>query len=393
MSSLNVLFLQEGVLDSGAVMGHASYQHSIRAGLRGLPDVNARFAGLPSMGRSSRRLATGFPLLRGLDLDLQTVRWHAIQAHAARRVLREKLAEAPADAAVVKSHSIAMGLLREMDRLPILPVVDVTVWDWRAMGIWRTVRAYSRAMVRPSEAAERMLFERAPLVLALTEWAREGVLRSCPTANVVQHHPGIDIEHYRPAERQADDDVKRVLFVGGRFRSKGGFDLIEALSPRLGRDVVLDVVTAEEVPDAPGVRVHRLSAGDERLLGLYQQADLFCLPTYGDSNPWVLLEAMACGTPVVSTKLGAIDELLGHGEAGVVHRAGDLDALRAAVDELLDDPAARRELGIRARARCEREFDARRQVPLLVELLRGVVAGDARRCAAAAVAAGPPAAA
>jgi glycosyltransferase involved in cell wall biosynthesis len=392
VSSLNVLFLQEGVLDSGAVMGHASYQHSIRAGLPGVPDVNARFAGLPPMGRFSRRFATGFPLLRGLDLDLQTVRWHAIQAHAARRVLREELSKAPADVAVVKSHSIAMGLLREMDRLPVVPVVDVTVWDWRAMGIWRAVRRYSRATVRPSETAERMLFERAPLVFALTEWAREGVLRACPSANVVHNHPGIDLEHYRPAERQGDD-TKRVLFVGGRFRSKGGFDLIEALSPRLGRDVVLDIVTAEDVPDVPGARVHRLSAGDQRLLELYQQADLFCLPTYGDSNPWVLLEAMACGTPVVSTHVGAIDELLGHGEAGVVHRPGDIDALRAAATALLDDPDARRELGARARARCEREFDARRQVPLLVKLLRQAVSGDARDPAAAEVAARPPAAA
>ncbi|HET8674093.1 MAG TPA: glycosyltransferase family 4 protein [Thermoleophilaceae bacterium] len=389
--SLNLLFLQEGVLGAGAVMGHASYQNSIRAGLPGVPDVNARFAGLPSMGPSSRRFATGFPLLGGLDLDLQTVRWHAIQAHAARRVVRDELAGTPTDVVVVKSHSIAMGLLREMERVAIVPVVDVTVWDWRAMGIWRPVRAYSRAMVRPSETAERMLFERAPLVVALTEWAREAVLRACPTAAVVRHHPGIDLEHYRPAERQGDDK-KRVLFVGGRFRAKGGFDLIEALSPRLGRDVTLDAVTAEDVPDTPGVRVHRLSAGDPRLLELYQQADLFCLPTYGDSNPWVLLEAMACGTPVVSTNVGAIDELLGQGEGGVVHRAGDIDALRAAATGLLDDPDARRELGAHARARCEREFDARRQVPILVELLRGLVSGDAAGNVPAQVPALPPAA-
>jgi glycosyltransferase involved in cell wall biosynthesis len=369
MGSLSVLFLQEGVLGDGQVMGHATYQRSVHACLPDIPDVEARFCGLPEMPASTTRLVTGWPLLRGFDLDLQTARWHAIQGLRARRVLRAELAAAPTDVVHVKSHSIALGLIRDMPSVPIVPVVDVTVWAWREMAIWRRVRSHSRAMIWPSEAAERTVFARAPMVIALTDWARQGVLRVSPGANVVRHHPGIDINTFSPAPRQRRD-AYRILFVGGRFEAKGGYDLLEALAPRLGRDVELDIVTADDIPDTPGVRVHRLGAGDERLVELYQQADLFCLPTYGDSNPWVILEAMACGTPVISTTVGAIPELLANGEAGVVVPPGARAALRLVIDQLLADEDRRKAIGALSREHCEREFDAQRQVPLLFELLR-----------------------
>jgi glycosyltransferase involved in cell wall biosynthesis len=148
--------------------------------------------------------------------------------------------------------------------------------------------------------------------------------------------------------------------------------------------VELDIVSADEIPDKPGVRVHRLSAGDDRLVRLYQQADLFCLPTYGDSNPWVILEAMACATPVVATTVGAIPELLGNGEAGVAVPPGASSALRLVIDQLLDDDLRRHELGALSRAHCEREFDAQRQVPLLFDLLREAAESGARVLPAAA---------
>jgi glycosyltransferase involved in cell wall biosynthesis len=82
---------------------------------------------------------------------------------------------------------------------------------------------------------------------------------------------------------------------------------------------------------------------------------------------------MACGTPVVSTEIGAIPEMLG-GVAGLVVRHRDVTALREALDWLLGDEDLRRKLGTRGRALCEEKFDASRQVPLLIDLLREAVA-------------------
>jgi glycosyltransferase involved in cell wall biosynthesis len=239
------------------------------------------------------------------------------------------------------------------------------------MGIFRPLRRHSRAMLRWSERAERDLFRRAPLVLAMNGWARDAVKRAEPDANVVYHHPGVDLERFKPGER-GEGDTRRVLFVGGRFEAKGGLDLLAALDGRLGRDVELDVVTAEPVPGQDGIHVHQLTNDDPRLVELYQRADLFCLPTHGDTNPWVLLEAMACGTPALATDMAGIGELLGNGAGGVLVEPGDDAALKRELSALLDDEARLGELRSRARTHVEQNFDARKRVPELIELLRGV---------------------
>ena len=170
-----------------------------------------------------------------------------------------------------------------------------------------------------------------------------------------------------------------MLFVGGRFREKGGEDLLDALGEDLGRTAELDLVTPARVAERPGLRVHRLSPGDPRVLELQQQADLLCLPTHGDTNPWALLEAMACGTPVVSSPVGAIGEMLDDGRAGVLVPHGDPRSLREALRALLGDPVRRVELAAAARSLCEVRYDARRQFPILAERLRSLTAGAAAK--------------
>ena len=118
--------------------------------------------------------------------------------------------------------------------------------------------------------------------------------------------------------------------------------------------------------------MHRLAPDAPELLELFQQADLFCLPTYGDAAPWAVLEAMACGTPVLSTAVGGIPDQLDHGRAGVIVGHGQPRALGEAIDALLEDRGRREQLGERARARCEERYDAVRQTARLIDLLEGL---------------------
>jgi glycosyltransferase involved in cell wall biosynthesis len=373
---VRILFFNEGNLGTH-ILGQGQLDAALMGPLAAVDGVDAHFAGLQPMGRLPRAAAIKTtPTLARAGLDLRTVRWHVVQALRTRGALRRELRAWPPDVLFVHSHSIALLPDRATRAVPTALSVDVTVDDWWGMPAWRPPHRHGHAAIQPSLVLERRALQRAALVLAWTGWARRGVERAAPRARVVEHHPGLDLDRYRPAARRPRDRP-RILFVGGRFEQKGGADLLAALGDRLGRDVDLDLVTPADVAERPGVRVHRLGPTDPELLDLQQQADVLCLPTHGDAAPWVVLEALACGTPVVATDVGGIPDLLDDGRAGVLVPRGDRRALGAALHALLEDAERRAELAAAGRRRCEERYDANRQSARLVDLLRGI-AGSRR---------------
>jgi starch synthase len=366
---VRVLFFNEGNLGTH-ILGQAQLETALRVGLSEQADVEARFAGLSSMGTLTGLLATRpLPPLAKAQLDFRALRWHMVQSLRARARLRAQLRTWPADVVHVHTQSVALALGATMRSLPVVLSVDTTVRDWCSMPAWAHSDFSMASTITPSRALERRALCGAALVLAWSGWARRAVQREAPGANVVELHPGIDLNRYLPSLRR-ERPRPRVLFVGGRFKQKGGEDLLAALGDRLGRDMDVELVTPAEVPAQAGVRVHRLESSDPRLLDLFQQADVLALPTYGDAAPWVVLEAMACGTPVVASPVGAIPDMLDEGRAGVLVPYGDPRALGEALGALLDDGARRARLAEAARAHCERNYDARRQFARLAGHLR-----------------------
>jgi glycosyltransferase involved in cell wall biosynthesis len=379
---LRALFLSEGALGIGTV-GHARIEPAIRAGLAGRDDVQARYVTLPPQGLVANSLARGVPGLGAADLDLQAVRWHMVQAVRSRRLLERELRRAPVDVVHVVSHSIALGMVSAMRRVPVLLSADVGIWAYREFSLWAPLHPHSRAAMLPSLALERRALRSAALVLPWSEWARAGIELEAPGARCVTHHPGIDLTAFRPAPRRPRERP-RVLFVGGRFVQKGGQDVVDAVElVRRTHDVELDLATFEAVTPRPGVHVHP-GISREAVLDLLQQADVVVAPTHGDASPWAVLEAMACGATVISTSVGGVPELLGHGSAGVLVAPRDPRAIAAALTALIDDPQRRVALGQAARARAEELFDARRQATRLVELMREACATWSAAAGAAA---------
>lgn len=362
------LFVNEGALGTG-VVGHPRVEDGIRDALADHDDVDPTFVRLPPMSRAARLASRGVPVLQGFDADLQRARWHAMQSGRARTAARAAMAARPVDALHVNSHSAGLRLGSVMRQVPTFLSVDATIRQWEHLGVWRSTRPWTDALLAPSYLAERRAFRAAAGVMAWTAWAGDGVLAECPEARVHVVHPGIDLERFRPAPLD-ERPHPRLLFVGGRFAEKGGMLMLDVLRSRLGTDLDLDVVTSDDVPDRPGVRVHRLTAASDELVRLFQQADLLCLPTRADAAPFAVVEAMASGTPVVSTKVGAIVELLGDGEAGLAVPPGDGRALADAIGALVDDEPRRRSMAVAARTRAEVRYDSRRQTAELIDLMR-----------------------
>jgi glycosyltransferase involved in cell wall biosynthesis len=168
--------------------------------------------------------------------------------------------------------------------------------------------------------------------------------------SVVLH--GIDTGFFRPALTPGEGERPfRCITVGHYLRD---FAALRGVAERLAdRAVEFHVVTDREtgIEELPNVRRHR-NVDDASLLALYRSAHALLLPVRQSTANNALLEGIACGLPVISTDLPSIAAYVPGGEAILV-KGNDAAELTAAVLHLIEDPAAARIMGERARRRAE----------------------------------------
>jgi glycosyltransferase involved in cell wall biosynthesis len=143
-----------------------------------------------------------------------------------------------------------------------------------------------------------------------------------------------------PAEVGEPDEPPHVLFVG-RLSPEKGIDEFLAATDGLPRVIV--GAGPVDVPEAVGF-VPRAELG-----AYYERAAVVCVPSRREGYGVVAREAMASGRPVVATRVGGLVDAIEDGVDGVLVSPGDVAALRAAVQRLLQDPDLRHSLGTAAR--------------------------------------------
>ncbi|MGW5306116.1 glycogen synthase [Streptomyces griseoluteus] len=278
-------------------------------------------------------------------------------------------------------------------------------------GIPHVTTAHSLEPLRPWKAeqlgggyalsswAERTAIESADAVIAVSGAMRDDILACYPALDadrVHVVHNGIDTRLYRPdpgtdALRRHGIDPERpyVLFVGRITRQKGVPQLLRAV-----REIDPDtqVVLCAGAPDTPEIdrefrdhfqELSAVRAGvfwipqmlpRAEVVQLLTHAAVFVCPSVYEPLGIVNLEAMACGTPVVASRVGGIPEVVDHGRTGLlVGTDGDFEGnLARALDDVLADPAAARRMGEAGRARAVGEFGwdavARRTAGLYEEI-------------------------
>jgi glycosyltransferase involved in cell wall biosynthesis len=196
---------------------------------------------------------------------------------------------------------------------------------------------------------------------------------------------GIDLEAF--PFRKGDPAEPLILSVGRLVEKKGFSDLLRACRILYERSVPFrcEIIGTGELKDHLKELIANL--GLEQQVTLlkslphaevrthYRKAMVFALPCIvaadGDRDvlPNVLKEAMAVGVPVVTTSMAAIDELIIHGESGLLVPPGDVKGLATSLQMLLSDAATRRRLALKARAVIEERFDRRKNFRKLKELL------------------------
>lgn len=109
---------------------------------------------------------------------------------------------------------------------------------------------------------------------------------------------------------------------------------------------------------------------------LLREATALVLPSFAEGLPVVLMEALAARVPVVATRIAGVAELVEDGVSGLLVPPGDAGALRAALAEVLGDPALRARMGAAGRARVMAEFDSAREAGWLAALIEGYARGS-----------------
>jgi glycosyltransferase involved in cell wall biosynthesis len=233
----------------------------------------------------------------------------------------------------------------------------------------------------PRNAGSRWLYGRATARVVTTgESLREQVVRETGLSpgRVSSVPTGVDLEQFTPGDRAAARarlGLARDAFVVGivaTLRSwKGHRYLVDAVAGARRPHWTLLIVG--DGPGAANLRAQvaalgieaqvRMPGNQDDVVPWLQALDAFALPSYANEGvPQAIMQAMACGVPVVSTAVGAIGELVRDGDTGLVVAPQDAAALGAALARFEDDPALRARLARRGREHVHAHFARRRML-------------------------------
>jgi glycosyltransferase involved in cell wall biosynthesis len=215
------------------------------------------------------------------------------------------------------------------------------------------------------------------------DYARNSQLAKYPNLKKIEELSfGVSADFKPAACKKSEAGLLRILFVGGLDKAhyfKGLSVLIEALGLCRNR-VVADVIgsgdllpTYKELAANRGIgdrlRFHG-SLPREQLIAAYQSADVTVLPSVDCSEAFglVLLESMACRTPVIASNLPGVRTVARDREAGLLVPPKDSRALANALDSLADDGEFRKQLALRGYRRVEEYY----RWPVIIDRLETI---------------------
>jgi len=235
--------------------------------------------------------------------------------------------------------------------------------------------------------SEMTYFCKARQYITVSEWMKQQLrkhqVKHSPISVV---HNSVDTRKFCPADtKKPKQDV--VLFTGRMVASKGIMCLVEAM-PRILKEhpeaFFLFIGPGDFLPYQRRLMSLRVSEKKfaflghkdrDKLLEYLRSSSVYVAPTFYENLPIRILEAMACGAPVVASKIAAIPEAICDNVNGVLVEPGSVDDLVRSVSLLLSDSSLRERIGHEARKTVLEKFDSEVNANRTAEVYQKVLSG------------------
>ncbi len=244
--------------------------------------------------------------------------------------------------------------------------------------------SFHRELPAPARRVVRWMFDRADHVIALgANWKRMLVEEVGVTAHKIDVIYNAVPAPARLAAGPAPGEPVHLLFLGRLWERKGVSDLLAALArPRVRSLHWRATLAGDGDPGPYQEQAHRLGLAEKvEFLGwqdrqgvdrLLDAASVLVLPSRFEAQPMVVLEAMASGVPVVSTRVGSLEEYLTDGDSALLVEVHDVDGLAWALERAISVPELRAQLAERGRKVFAQHFDITNAAQQIAKIYRRV---------------------
>lgn len=268
------------------------------------------------------------------------------------------------------------GFAFKRDDIPLIVTEHLNVFDPR-YALYKTIaqRAYHELLVRPRERAS---FRAATVVTCVSQDTAASVASTIMPQRPRVIPTWVDGSFFKPDSSEptcATHHPFRLLFVGNPTRRKGA-DLLPAIMNELGTDFVLHFTSG--LRDLKGMKLTANMEPLGRITNLYRLREMYCdadallFPSRLEGLSLVILEAMACGKPVIAANISSMPETVIDGVTGMLCPPDNVNSFVSACRRLSTDPMLAYALGKAARERTIRLFDESVVVPQYISLYHEV---------------------